>query len=484
MGSKNLKAVAVRGHCNPKVADPEGIRSLIKSTKERIENSKWAQSLHTYGTAALVKHQNGIVASTIDNRHLNGSFSDAEAVSGERMKETILEDMETCFACPIACKPVVKVEDGPWKVDPRYGGPEYETIAAFGSSCGVNDLAAIAKANELCAKYGVDTVSCGSAVSWAMDAYQNDVVRRKLDGEGERLSPHFGDPVSMIELTTSILTREGIGGLLAEGAERAAARLGPEAEALLAMVQERNAPAHISQLKHSFGLAHTMDASSDNSNVATHSSHSHHFGLKQERIEQLAGIRLMNLSAEALSKEGVRIALIAQYFYSALDALNVCQFVFGLGGEPFGPDELLAFVKATTGWDVTLDELIDLGARRMSMMNTFNNRQGVRPKEDKLLKRMFMVLSYLSTNGKRPSQEEISEAIRYYYWMAGWDEDGTSKPEILRALGLGWLPEAERGGKEGLHEGRVAIFPIRLSGNESKTVIRWGETDGAMAADL
>ncbi len=441
MGSKNLKAIAVRGHRSPKVADPESIRSLIKNTKGKIENSRWAQSLHSYGTAALVKYQNSI-SGLPTNNYPNRYFPDADAISGERMKETILKDMETCFACPIACKPVVKVEDGPWKVDPRYGGPEYETIAAFGSYCGVNDLEAIAKANELCAKYGVDTISCGSAVAWAMEAYQNEFIKKKLDGSSEQLHPRFGDSASMLKLTTLILTREGIGDLLAEGVDRAAAKIGPEAEALLLTINKHNNPAHISQLKRSFGLAHTMNHLNDSRNLSAHSAN-YRFGLKQARLEQLAGFEFTApLATEALSEEKVRIALMAQYFYSALDALNVCQFVFGVGAEPFGPDELLTFARATTGWDVTMDELMDLGARRVSMMKIFNKRQGVRAKDNKLLKRMFMVLSGIPTNGKRLSQKELSEAIKRYYWIAGWDENGIPKPETLQKLGLGWLSRA------------------------------------------
>ena len=440
MGSKRLKAIAVRGHGKPDVADPEGIKRLISITMERIKNSRWAQSLGVYGTAGTLSYQNQI-GGLPTNNYSSGYFPEADAISGERMKETILQGMETCFACPIACKPVVKVEGGPWKVDPRYGGPEYETLAAFGSYCGVSDLEAIAKANELCSKYGVDTISCGATVAWAMEAYQRGLIQRKLEDGLERLRPHFGDTASMLRLTALILTREGIGDLLAEGAARAAKAIGPEAEELLAEAKKQDIPAHMPQIKRSLGVIYAVNAFGADHNSSAHDP-SYRPGLKRERMERLAELGLTKPQpVNVLNDEKIRFALRTQYFYSAMDTLNVCQFVFGVGDQPFGPRDLVDFARATTGWDVTVDELMKLGARRVNMMRIFNVRHGIGPEEDKLSRRMFKALVGGPTDGLKLDEEEIAQAVKRYYEMAGWDENGVPRPETLEELGLGWLEE-------------------------------------------
>ncbi len=431
MGSKNLKAIAVRGHGKPAVADPKGIKRLIAITMDRIRQSRWAQSLSAYGTAGTLSYQNS-----------TGGLLTNNYTSGKRMKETILQRMETCFACPIACKPVVKVESGPWKVDPRYGGPEYETLAAFGSYCGVSDLGAIAKANELCSKYGVDTISCGATVAWAMEAYQNGFIRRRLEDGLERLRPHFGDTASMLRLMALTLTREGIGDLLAEGPARAARAIGPEAEELLAQVKRRDAPAHMPQIKRSLGVIYAVNAFGADHNPSAHDS-SHRPRLKKERPERLAELGITRPQPmNVLNDEKIRFALRTQYFYSAMDILNVCQFVFGVGDQPFGPKDLVGFARATTGWDVTTDELMKLGARRISMMRMFNVRHGIGPEEDRLSRRMLRALVGGAADGTKLGEEEIANAVRRYYEIAGWDEMGVPKPETLDALGLGWLEES------------------------------------------
>ncbi len=438
MGSKNLKAIAVRGHGRAEVADPDGIKRLISITMDRIKQSPWAQSLSLYGTAGTMSYQNKI-GGLPTNNYSSGYFPKADAISGERMRRTILQGMETCFACPIACKPVVKVEGGPWKVDPRYGGPEYETLAAFGSYCGVSDLGAIAKANELCSKYGVDTISCGATIAWAMEAYQRGLIQRKPEDGLERLRPHFGDTASMLRLTALILTRQGIGDLLAEGAARAARSIGPEAEELLAEAKKQDIPAHMPQIKRSLGVIYAVNAFGADHNSSAHDP-SYRPGLKKERLDRLAYIGLTNPQpVSVLNDEKIRFALRTQYFYSAMDTLNVCQFVFGVGSQPFGPKDLVDFARATTGWDVTVEDLMKLGARRVDMMRVFNIRHGVGPEEDKLSHRMFKALTGGPTDGMKLDEEEISRAVKRYYEMAGWDEDGVPRLETLRKIGLDWL---------------------------------------------
>jgi aldehyde:ferredoxin oxidoreductase len=181
------------------------------------------------------------MAGTLPTYNYNaGQFEGFEKITGERMAETILKERDTCYACVVRCKRVVETEWNGRKVDPFYGGPEYETIATFGSYCGIDDLDAIALANQLCNQYGVDTISCGATIAWAMECFENGVLTEAEIGFPLR----FGDAGAMLRLLEMILKREGIGDVLAEGSARAADRLGKGHEFLIT-VKNQEAPAHM-----------------------------------------------------------------------------------------------------------------------------------------------------------------------------------------------------------------------------------------------
>ncbi|MBC7317517.1 MAG: aldehyde ferredoxin oxidoreductase, partial [Chloroflexi bacterium] len=158
----------------------------------------------------------------------DGQFEGAQKITGTTMRDTILTGREGCYACPIRCKRVVAVDDADYKVNPIYGGPEYETVGSFGSNCGVDDLRAIAKAHELCNAYGADTISTGMAVSFAMECYEKGILTKEDTGG---LDLRFGNGEAMVELTRRICLREpGLGDLLAEGPVIAAKKIGKGAE--------------------------------------------------------------------------------------------------------------------------------------------------------------------------------------------------------------------------------------------------------------
>ncbi len=194
MASKNLKAIVVYGRQVPEVADPQALAALNKSGPKMMPDNPDVDGLGKYGTASVVLPQN--MMGTLPAYNYNaGQYADAEAISGERMSETVLKKRDTCYACVVRCKRVVEITEGPYRVDPLYGGPEYETLATFGSYCGINDLEAISYANQICNMYGVDTISAGATIAFAMECFEKGLIGLKETGGIEL---HYGNAKAML----------------------------------------------------------------------------------------------------------------------------------------------------------------------------------------------------------------------------------------------------------------------------------------------
>jgi aldehyde:ferredoxin oxidoreductase len=372
---------------------------------------------------------------TLPTRNYNeGQFESFEPISGEVMTETILKERDTCYACTVHCKRVVETSWQGNAVLPRYGGPEYETLATFGSYCGVADLDAVAYANQLCNAYGLDTIGAGATVAWAMECFENGVLTEEEVGFPLR----FGDAAAMVRATEMLAKREGFGDVLAEGSRRAADRLGKGHDYLIT-VKGSEAPAHMPQAKRSLGLVYAVLPFG-----ADHQS-SEHDPMIEDGAGDLYTSRLKLLGIDhtlpkrSLGEDKVRFALKTQHFYSFLDSANLCQFVWGPAWTLYGPQETVEFVQAVTGWDdFSLAELMTVGERRLNMLRAFNAREGIGREQDKLPKKFFKTLAGAGpTAGVTLSQEELETAKDLYYHMAGWDGvTGYPKPETLQRLGL------------------------------------------------
>ena len=214
MGSKNLKAVAVRGTKSPAMARPEGVKQL---RQWMLDNMDKVSRFHDFGTGANMDwfEQQG----NLPTRNFrDGAFPEVDKLSAQTIKDTISIGMEGCYACPVRCKKVVELKE-PYVVDPAYGGPEYETLGALGSNCGIDDLNAVSRASALCNAYAIDTISTGGAIAFAMECYENGLISKE-DTDGIELT--FGNTEAMLQMVEKIARREGIGDVLAEGSARAA----------------------------------------------------------------------------------------------------------------------------------------------------------------------------------------------------------------------------------------------------------------------
>ena len=434
MASKNIKAVAVRGRSRPEMADPEAVRALAKWGADHLEESD-VEGLGLLGTAEAVLSQSRRGGLPTRNWS-SGTFDEAEAISGQQMADTILKKRDTCFACVVRCKRVVEVAEGPFRVDPRYGGPEYETISTMGSYCGVSDLAAIARANQLCNMYGMDTISCGATIAWAMDCFERGLLMPE-DTEGIEL--RFGNAEALVQMVESIGKREGLGRVLGEGSARAAETLAVGKELVVA-VKNHELPAHMPQIKRSLALIYAV-----NPFGADHQSHEHDPVYEkdyEDYADRLAALDLLEPQPKfSLNPEKVRFAFYTQQFYSALDSLNLCQFVWGPAWQLYGPNQMVELVRAVTGWEVNLWELMKVGERRLNMLRAFNAREGVGAEADTVPPKLLIALQGGRSDGVAVSVEEVEVAKELYYHMAGWDENGCPTRAKLEELALGWVAD-------------------------------------------
>ncbi len=436
MGSKKLKAVVVRGRQHVEAADKAVITRMHKWGVENLDSIADMKGLAKNGTADVIMFQNSI-GSLPTRNYAEGQFEKAEAICGDTMSSTMLKKRDTCFACVVRCKRVVETEFGGEKVLQTYGGPEYETLATFGSYCGIGDLSAVAIAHQLCDMYGMDTISCGATISFAIECFEKGLITEK-ETDGLRLK--FGDATTMITLLKNIGARQGFGKLLGEGSARAAEAIGKDSARLLVTVKQQELPAHMPQAKRSLGLVYAV-----NPFGADHQS-SEHDPMYEEGgapvyFERLAKIGLTHPQAPGtMNAEKVKFAYLTEVFYSALDTFDLCQFVWGPAWTLYGPDETIEMIRAATGWDYTLDEFMKVGERRLNMMRLFNAREGFTRADDVLPRRFSQPLQGTGpTSGMALDPAELEEHKDVYYKLAGW-QTSTGNPDLvkLKALGLEW----------------------------------------------
>jgi aldehyde:ferredoxin oxidoreductase len=437
MGSKRLKAVAVRGKGRRlAVADPARLKQLARWGADNVMKTGDMSGLRNHGTDGVLAFQHATGCLPTFNYNA-GQFEFYEDIMGETMTDTILKERDTCYACAVHCKRVVEAEWQGHKVEPRYGGPEYETCATLGSYCGVRDLPAIAYGNLLCNAFGLDTIGTGATIAWVMECFENRVLSEAEIG----FPASFGNAEAMVRLVEMIALRQGIGDALAEGSRRAADLLG-KGHGFLITCKGAEPPAHNPHAKRSLGLIYAV-----NPFGADHQS-SEHDPMIEEGADPLYLGRLKLLGFDqplpqySLGPEKVRFALKTQHFYSFLDSACLCQFVWGPAWTLYGPEETVAMIQAVTGWqDFGLQELMEVGERRVNMMRAFNAQFGLDRTNDRLAPKFSQPLTGTGpTAGFAIPVDEIELAKDEYYRLAGWDKaTGNPKPETFKRLGLEWV---------------------------------------------
>jgi aldehyde:ferredoxin oxidoreductase len=453
MGSKKLKAIAVRGGKKKlPMADPGAVQAIMQPSIPEIRQDEAVADLAKHGTLGILESQNAVGGLPTRNYQSGWmGYDRAAAIGGERLFNELLRGAsegtqmktgrDTCYSCAVRCKRVVEAEWQDRKIDPKSGGQEYETASVFGSYCDIDDAHAIAYANELCNQYGVDTIAAGATMAFAINCFEDGLITA-ADTDGIELG--WGNAEAMIAMLEKTLTRDGFGDVLAEGSARAGAHIGNGAEDLVLAVKGGDLPAHMPQLKPSLAVIYAV-----NPFGADHQSSEHDPNYTPELVaespekygKRAADIGLTDPQPEeALNAAKVEYALTTQYAYSALDTADVCQFVFGPGWQLLGMEELAKVITAVTGEETTIADLQTLGARRLNMLRAFNAREGITREQDTLPKRLFEPLEGGPSDGKAVDRQQFEAALEMYYEQAGWDPvTGNPTAETLDELGLGWL---------------------------------------------
>ena len=429
MGSKRLRAIAVRGHDKVEPKDKEGLQTVLKWMREHYNRD--ADMLHKFGTSrnVVAMSADGILPT---RNFREGSFEHAKAISGQAMAETILTDEGTCYACAIACKREVDVQE--LGVTARYGGPEYETIAAGGSVCGVGDLKAIAKFHQLCGEYVMDTISVGMTIAFAMECAEQGILT-SADTDG--LALRFGNAEALVAMTEKIGRREGFGDVLALGAERAAAKIGRGAEQFVLTVKKQEIPMHEARGKQGLALAYATAPGGADHVRGPHDPIYEGFHPRGAHALEPLGLAEPVKRLE-LSPHKVRAYQYASHWWTLCSCLGVCTLA-AAPVDAVGVTLVTNAMRAVTGWDTSLWELVKVGERAKALARVINCREGFTPKDDQLPKRLHEAFTDGPLTGVRVEPETVQRALRLYHQMEGWDpQTGWPTFAKLTELGIEW----------------------------------------------
>ena len=451
MGSKKLKAIAVRGSQKVNVADKKRLMALAKQGVKDLAPTGMDE-FGRYGTIGVVAPQQAAGGLPTNNWNAGtfDSLEEAEAIDGQTLYDAWLRGAQenaqdkrgrdTCYACIVRCKRVIEAEYKEHKLIPEYGGPEYETAAGVGSYCGVSDMGAMAYANQLCNAYGVDSISIGGTIAWAMELFENGLLTAE-DTDGIEL--RFGNADAMVAMLERTLKREGFGDILANGSRKAADILGKGHEYLV-QIKGQELPAHMPQVKRSLGLIYAV-----NPFGADHQSSEHDPGYSPKGYEAGGKRYLEQLGltdpqpSKAMNAEKVNFALTTQYSVSATDSISVCQFVYGASWQLYTPKDMAELMSAVTGWEITVDDIQAIGRKRVNFMRAFNAREGLSRQDDTL---PYKVLNQALVGGRSDGlvvpPEEFEGALDMYFEQANWNPStGVPTRASLEAADLAWLAE-------------------------------------------
>ncbi|OPX64824.1 aldehyde ferredoxin oxidoreductase family protein [Methanoregula sp. PtaB.Bin085] len=398
MGSKNLKAIAARGDQMIKPADEAKLKAVNERVKKKLEENGIEQALQKYGTAVLINIINENYVMPTRNFQ-SARFAAAEKVSGETMAATILKQNKGCYSCIVKCGRVCNV-------DGELGeGPEYEPDWAFGPDCGIDDLKAVARANNICNEYGLDAISAPTTIACLMEMAEKGYVKHAV---------RFGDAKGMLALVEQIAKREGIGDELAEGSFRFATKYGHPELSMSSKKQEL--PAYDPRGIQGYGLA-----------TATSVRGGDHVYGYMIAPEILGSPQKLDPYVTAGKPQWVKTF---QDLTAGIDASGMCLF----SSFALGADDYADLVAATTGMKVDAAELLKIGERIWNLQKLYNIKRGFGRKDDTLPARLLN--EPLKEGAPSGQVSRIGEMLDEYYTLRGWDRDGVPSPAKLKELGL------------------------------------------------
>lgn len=433
MGSKNLKCVAVKGKSSLPAADPDKYRELARWMSHNFMKAVgMAASIHAVGTGSAASMVGGNAIGNLPVRNWgDGNFDDAAMIATEALRDTYGYETETCPACPVRCKKVLGLEKSSYQGEPRNGGPEYETLAAFGSFLGINDIEAICRANELCSLHSLDTISLGGTIAFAMECFEKEILTREDTGG---IDLRFGDAKALLEVIELIAHRRGIGDVLADGSRAAARRIGRGSEEFAMQVKGVEIGMHEPRLKQGLGLMYSIAANGADHGCCGHDTLFSQEGRGMEAVRSLGSLE--PLPASDLGTAKVDRVKHLHFVRNFTDSLVTCNFV------PWTLRQQVDMLRALTGWDYTDFEALRLGERVATMARLFNLREGLTAADDQLPKRFFAPTPRGALKSTAIDPEAMARAKRTFYTLMGWDPTtGVPTREKLEELGIGWAAQ-------------------------------------------
>jgi len=411
MGSKNLKAIAVKGSGRIKIKDSARLSSILSRLLPLIMSSPTAQILAAYGTAGEVEEFYEYGDMPIKNFTL-GIFEEYKNITGQSFREKgIVVDVYGCWACPVKCWKVVEVEGR------RIRAPEYETIASLGSLLMIGDPYYLAKVNYLCCKYGLDTISTGVTIAWAMECFERGIIST-ADTGGIPLT--WGNKDAVLKIVEMIAKREAFGNILAEGCKRASEIIGKGSIDYCAHVKGVEMPMHDPRAFKGMGLQYaTSNRGAD-----------HLYGLFF-RIEQ--GQRVHDLKiyerVDRFSYKGKGWMVAIMELWSEIqESMGICKFV------DIPPAHVAGLYTYATGIKRTVPELMKIAKRIFTLKRLFNIACGITRVDDTLPRRFLK--EPLNEGGAKGEVVELEPMLKEYYEFMGWNDNGVPKREVLEELGL------------------------------------------------
>ncbi|MHA1384139.1 MAG: aldehyde ferredoxin oxidoreductase family protein [Candidatus Helarchaeota archaeon] len=426
MGSKNLKAVAVKNTKNVSYKSESKFKKLSRFLFKEFKNSPMAGVMHQIGT-------NGIeyFMTIADVPHKNwtlGRWAKDRKISGYVVEKKMLVKLTPCYMCPFSCGRTIEVKEGPFKVS-NAAGPEYETVAAFGSMCLNSNLESIAYLNDYCNRMGVDTISTGCTIAFAIECYEKGILTQ--DDIGFPLE--WGDPDAIVKLTKLICNKEGIGKVLSQGTRMAAQVLGKKSDELTAEIKGLDAPMHEPRANFALGLQY----------ATSNRGACHLRGFASDFYSGFANFKKYfqideDVSIATRSRDDPRFAkhvAIGQNLSEINNALGVCRQTFSSGSQVVENifDLLLEAIESFTGISFDLSELLKIGERIFNLKRLFNIKCGITKKDDRIpLKLKMPLLKGLAKN--KPLKIDLM--LEEYYKFRGWDEDGVPTRDKLNELDI------------------------------------------------
>ena len=424
MGSKRLKAVAVRGRRQARigVAKPGDLKAVQHTYGKDLKESPFQQALSVAGTGAGTSFLLSIGDCPAKNWNMTGtdSLPTCRNLDGARMDRYKVRSYG-CHSCPVRCGAIIEVKEGPWPTTGQMHRPEYETLAAFGPMCLNDNLEAVIKANEVCNRFGIDTMATGGCVAFAMECFEAGLIE---PDETEGIDLTWGNGAALVALTEKIARGEGFGALFFHGVKAAAERIGKGSEEFAMHVGGHRIPYHDPRLSPSTGAYYIADASP-----------ACHMGPQAIRLLEMGQPLGQDpvLQPDLPARQGNDSTFVrGAAFFQLLSAAGLCA-LYAINYAP----PVVGLLKPVTGWDMDWEEGLQIGKRILTLRQAFNAREGVRPDAFELPERLRRPLAIGPAAGRTIPFEEVKKA---YFRCMGWDQEtGCPGPQTLAALQLDFI---------------------------------------------